>query len=110
MTNESRLPVIFDYVKANPMRTAAKIAEDLGLNYLTVQRQLSGGYKKISEGTFLRTKVTRTLEKGADGHARGSYCFLYFINSAKVEKVIEQPAKKKQVEHHPLFSLFGMVA
>lgn len=80
MGNESTLLIIVDYVKANPMQTAAQISQATGINLLTVHRQLSGGYKKISAGTFTRVKATRALPPNKDGRIRGSFCYLYSIN------------------------------
>ncbi len=80
MGNESTLSIIVDYVKTNPMQTATQISKATGLNLLTVHRQLSGGYKKISVGTFIRVKETRQLPPNKDGRIRGSFCYLYSIN------------------------------
>ena len=109
MGNPSTLSLIFDYVKANPMQTATQISQATGLNELTVHRQLSGGYKKISAGTFLRKKVTRSLPPNKDGRIRGSFCYLYFVNpnqNTEVKKVV-----KKSLQRDPITAaLFGELA
>jgi hypothetical protein len=106
MSNISKLPVIFDYVKNNPKKTALEISEATGLNLLTVHRQLSGGYKKISVGTFVREKETRSLPPHKDGRIRGSFCYRYSVNENKNDG--QNAAKKKVFVRDPITAaLFG---
>lgn len=107
MGNASTLSIIVDYVKSNPMNTATQISQATGLNLLTVHRQLSGGYKKISAGTFTRVKATRALPPHKDGRIRGSFCYLYSVNP-NYKKESKEIHPKKMINRDPITAaLFG---
>lgn len=79
MKNESKFPVIYEYVKNNPMKTATQIAIATGINELTCHRHLSGGRGKLSNGMFIREKVNaKRIDAG--NRIRGTYHYLYSIN------------------------------
>jgi hypothetical protein len=110
MGNASTLSIILDYVKSNPMQTATQISRATGINLLTVHRQLSGGYKKISAGTFTRVKVTRALPPNKDGRIRGSFCYLYSVNP-NYKKESKEIVPKKAINRDPITSAwFGALA
>lgn len=79
MAHESKLPIIFDFVKKNPNMTATQISQLTGIDALTVHRHLTGGRGKINEGLFIRAKVTaQRVDPG--GRIRGTFHFIYSIN------------------------------
>lgn len=109
MGHESTLPIIFDYVKNNPKKTASEISDATGLNLLTVHRHLSGGYKKISAGTFIREKETRCLPPHKDGRIRGSFCYRYSVNPNKNSAKSDIEKKKVFVRDPITAALFGAI-
>lgn len=114
MGNQSTLFQILAYVKENSRQSANQISQATGLNLLTVHRQLNGGYKQISAGTFIREKSTRALPANKDGRVRGSYCWLYSVNpniSKNVAlKTLPTTSKKKEIQRDPITAaLFGAI-
>ena len=112
MTFESSLPIIKAFVLDHPWSTVEEIQAGTGLHKSTVNRQLTGGYNKITPNTFLREKVTRQVSHG-DGKVRGSYKWTYSPKQESTETIVTNNVKesdavniKKVISHHPLHVAF----
>ena len=104
MKNESKFPVIYEYVKNNPMKTATQIAIATGINELTCHRHLSGGRGKLSNGMFIRKKVNaKRIDAG--NRIRGTYHYLYSI-SPNFKQEPKKIAPKKVIKRDPITEAF----
>ena len=109
MINDSKLSLVFDYVKENPMKTATQIAIAIGINELTAHRHLSGGRGRLTNGLFERVKVCKKrIDKG--GRVRGSYHYLYSISS-NIKQEPKKVALKKVIKRDPITeALYGVIS
>lgn len=107
MAQESKLPIIFDFVKKNPNMTATQISQLTGIDALTVHRHLTGGRGKINDGLFIREKVTgQRVDPG--GRIRGTFHFIYSINPNPKPESKSLVNKKRGFKHGQLNNfIFG---
>lgn len=98
---------VIDFVKQNQPVSAKEVSEATGLHKLTVHRHLTGGRGKMTNGLFIREKVTKKVAH-QNGRIRGSYYYVYLINPEMKPTPRIQP-KKAEIKRDPITAaLFGM--